>query len=98
VSTIDLATRTKNPDDITVDQHPNTLAMTPDGTFVYSANFDGGDVSTIDVATRSAGDQDVTVGTAPAGIAFTPCASTPEPPPAPPDVATPVVVTPAFTG
>jgi YVTN family beta-propeller protein len=93
VSTIDLATRTKNPDEIITDQHPNSMALSPDGTYVYSANFDGGDVSTIDVATRSAGDQDVSVATAPAAIAFTPCAATP--PPTPP---APVVVTPAFTG
>ena len=75
---------------------PPEMALSPDGTFVYSANFDGGDVSTIDVATRSAGDQDISVATAPAAIAFTPCAATPAPPPPTPPA--PVVVTPAFTG
>ena len=93
VSTIDVATRTKDPDEITPDASPIAVAITPDGVQAYTANLDGGDVTTIDVATRTAPDQDVPVGSAPADVAFTPCGPAP-PPPAP----TPVVITPRFTG
>jgi len=57
VSTIDVATRTKDPTDISGFQHPAGVAVTPAGKTVFVTDFfnSGGPayVSTIDVATRA---------------------------------------------
>src|SRR5262249_5279310 len=40
VSTIDVKTRTKDPDDIAVGSEPGVVALTPDGTTAFAANND----------------------------------------------------------
>jgi YVTN family beta-propeller protein len=53
VSTIDVKSRTKHPDDITVGANPKGVAVTPDGKTAFVANYGSGTVSTIDVKTRT---------------------------------------------
>jgi DNA-binding beta-propeller fold protein YncE len=67
VSTIDVKTRTKHPDDIPVGAFPFEVAVTPDGKTAFVPN--GSVVSTIDVKTRTKHPDD-TGG--PAGVAVTP--------------------------
>jgi YVTN family beta-propeller protein len=49
------------------------VAVTPDGTTAFVANFGSGTVSRIDVKTRTKDDTDIPVGSAPTGVAVTPC-------------------------
>ncbi len=72
VSTIDEATRTKNPTDIPVGAGPSAVAITPDGKTAFVTNGGGTTVSTIDVATRARNPTDIPVGAAPSAIAITP--------------------------
>jgi DNA-binding beta-propeller fold protein YncE len=77
MSTIDVKTRTKHPDDITGTGGAG-LAITPDGKTVVSnnANIGGsnpGTVSTIDVKSRTKHPDDIIVGQFPFGVAVTPC-------------------------
>jgi YVTN family beta-propeller protein len=81
VSTIDVKTRTKHPNDIAVGFGPFEVAVTPNGktAFVTNANVGGlevGDlgnsVSTIDVKTRIKDPTDITVGVEPLRVAITP--------------------------
>jgi YVTN family beta-propeller protein len=51
VSTIDVKTRVKHPDDIPVGATPNDVAVTQDGKTAFITNFGSGTVSTIDVKT-----------------------------------------------
>jgi len=73
VSTIDVKTRKKNPNDIAVGTFPFGVAVTPDGKTAFVANQGSGSVSTIDVKTRTKNPIDITVGSSPFGVAFTPC-------------------------
>jgi YVTN family beta-propeller protein len=73
VSTIDMKTRTKHPDDITVGTNPGGVAVTPDGKTAFVTTFASGTVSTIDVKTRKKNLTDIPVGTRPIGVAITPC-------------------------
>jgi YVTN family beta-propeller protein len=68
-----VASRAKNPTDITVGTSPFGVAITPDGTTAYVANSGSGSVSTIDVATRTKNPTDITVGAGPGTVAITPC-------------------------
>jgi YVTN family beta-propeller protein len=74
VSTIDVKTRTKNPDDIAVGPNAFGLALTPDGKTAFVTQGPGGDsVSTIDVKTKTKNPTDIPVGAYPNGVAVTPC-------------------------
>jgi YVTN family beta-propeller protein len=73
VSTIDVRTRTKHPDDIAVGSIPQNVAITPDGKTALVANRGSGTVSTIDVKTRTRNPTDIPVGSVPIGAAVTPC-------------------------
>jgi YVTN family beta-propeller protein len=79
VSTIDVKTRTKDPDDIPVGKHPVQVAITPGGKTAFVTNAgngvgSGGDsVSTIDVKTRTKNPIDIAVGSMPAAVAVTAC-------------------------
>jgi YVTN family beta-propeller protein len=73
VSTIDVDTRTKHPDDIPVGPNPGGVAITPDGKTALVANLDSGTVSTIDVKTRTKHPTDIPVGSLPYEVAVTPC-------------------------
>src|SRR5215510_5811981 len=72
VSTIDVKTRTKNPNDITVGMRAFSVKVTPDGRTAFVTNYASGTVSTIDVATRTKNPDDITVGANPVAVAFTP--------------------------
>jgi YVTN family beta-propeller protein len=72
VSTIDVKTRTKNPNDIPVGSLPTAMALTPDGKTAFMVNTRSGTVSTIDVKTRTRNPADITVGPNPKGVAVTP--------------------------
>jgi YVTN family beta-propeller protein len=76
VSTIDVATRTKNPTDIGVGPEPVGVAVTPDGKTAFVTNDLGASVSTIDVATRGENPTDIAVGPGPFGLAITPDGTT----------------------
>ena len=71
VSTIDVKTRTKHPDDITVGPFPLGVAITPDGKTVFVSNAGSNSMSTIDVKTRTKYPDDIP-GTSGAGVAITP--------------------------
>ena len=71
VSTIDVKTRTKHPNDITVGIQPLRVAVTPDGKTAFVTNSASGTVSTIDVKTRTKHPDDIPVGN-PSGLAITP--------------------------
>ena len=73
VSTVDVRTRTKNPDDILVGSNPNGVAVTPDEKAAFVANGLNDTVSSIDVKTRTKNPTDIPVGTAPLGVTVTPC-------------------------
>jgi YVTN family beta-propeller protein len=73
VSTIDVKTRTKNPNDIPVGPYPQVVAVTPDGKTAFVTNSLNGTVSTIDVKTRTTHPTDITVGSDPIVVAVTPC-------------------------
>lgn len=73
LSTIDVASLTKDAADLPAGDHPAALGLTPDGSTLYAANLDSADVTQVDVATRDA-ITDLQVGGGPAGVAFTPCA------------------------
>ena len=73
MSTIDVKTRTKHPDDIAVGTYPAGVAITPDGKTAFVTDFLGGTVSTIDVKTRTKHPTGINVGANPTGVAFTPC-------------------------
>jgi YVTN family beta-propeller protein len=80
VSTIDVNTRTKNPSDIPVGEHPTDVAVTPDGKTAFVTKpalvleaESGSTVSTIDVKTRTKHPDDITVGYRPSRVAITPC-------------------------
>jgi YVTN family beta-propeller protein len=62
VSTIDVKTRTKNPNDIIVGGNPKGVAITPDGKTAFVANFVTSTVSTIDLKTKIENPTDITVG------------------------------------
>jgi YVTN family beta-propeller protein len=70
VSTIDVKTRTKHPDDIPVDPFPFEVAVTPDGKTAFVPH--DGVVSTIDVKTRTKHPDDIPMEGSPAGVAVTP--------------------------
>jgi YVTN family beta-propeller protein len=72
VSTIDVKTRTKSPDDIAVGALPLGVAVTPDGKTAFVTNLRSGTVSTIDVKTRTKDPTDITVGPYPAVVKVTP--------------------------
>ena len=72
VSTIDVATRTKNPTDITGFSHPSSVDITPDGVTAFVTNFGDDSVSAIDVATRTKDPTDIDVNTHPIGLKITP--------------------------
>src|SRR5262249_32072489 len=72
VSAIDVKTRTKTPDDITVGAFPLRVAVTPNGKTAFVTNADSGTVSTIDVKTRTKHPTDIPVGAFPLGLAVTP--------------------------
>src|SRR5262249_12679488 len=71
VSTIDVKTRTKNPDDIPVGSNPGLVAVTPNGKSAFVANRTSGTVWTIDVETRTKNPTDIPVDPRPAYVAFT---------------------------
>jgi YVTN family beta-propeller protein len=71
VSTIDVKTRTKHPDDISVGRGPIAVAITPDGKTAFVSNLLGVSMSTIDVKTRTKHPNDIT-GTGGAGLAIAP--------------------------
>jgi YVTN family beta-propeller protein len=71
VSTIDVKTRTKHPDDIPVAPFPLGVAVTPDGKTAF-VNGPSGMVSTIDVKSRTKHPADIPVGGGGAGVAVTP--------------------------
>jgi YVTN family beta-propeller protein len=73
VSTIDVDTRTKHPDDIDVGRYPTGVAVTPNGKTAIVANGLEGTVSTIDLKTRTKHADDIPVGLSPASVAVTPC-------------------------
>jgi YVTN family beta-propeller protein len=72
VSTIDVKTRTKHPDDIPVGPTPAAVAITPDGKTAVVTNAFADSVSIIDVKTRTKRGSDIPVGTRPFGVAVTP--------------------------
>jgi YVTN family beta-propeller protein len=73
VSTIDVKTRAKNPNDIAVGSIPTWVAFTPDGETAFVTNNGSGTVSTIDVKTRTKHPGDIRVGQSPVAVAVTPC-------------------------
>jgi YVTN family beta-propeller protein len=73
VSTIDVKTRTKHPDDITVGPLPLRVRITPDGKTAFVTNNVSDTVSTIDVKTRTKHTDDIPVGPSPLEVAVTPC-------------------------
>jgi len=73
VSTIDVKTGRKNPDDIPVGAAPLGLAITPDGKTAFVTNVTSSTVSTIDVKTRTKHPTDISVGLFPVVVAVTPC-------------------------
>jgi YVTN family beta-propeller protein len=73
VSMIDVRTRTKNPNDITVGAQPVGVAVTPDGKTAFVTNNASGTVSTIDVKTRTKNPNDIAVGMQPGVVTVTPC-------------------------
>ena len=56
---------------ITVETGPIGVAITPDGSYAYVANYDSGTVSVIEISTNTV-TTTVTVGTGPVGVAITP--------------------------
>jgi DNA-binding beta-propeller fold protein YncE len=71
VSTIDVKTRTKHPDDISVGPAPYDVAIAPDGKTAFVSNGGSNSMSTIDVKTRTKHPDDIP-GTSGAGVAITP--------------------------
>jgi YVTN family beta-propeller protein len=71
VSVIDVATRTKDPADISGFVMPTGMAITPDGKDVYVTNEGADLVSTIDVATKSKVAPYIDVGTHPTSLEIT---------------------------
>jgi DNA-binding beta-propeller fold protein YncE len=71
VSTIDVKTRVKHPDDIPVGLFPLGVAVTPDGKTAFVSNAGSNSISTIDVKTRTKHPDDIP-GTSGAGVAITP--------------------------
>ncbi len=69
VSTIDVKTRAKNPNDIAVGSLPTQVAITPDGKTAFVTNGGSGTVSTIDVKTRTNHFTGIALGQ---GVAITP--------------------------
>jgi YVTN family beta-propeller protein len=76
VSTIDVKTRTKHPDNITVGPAPFEVAFTPNGKTVFVANGFSNSVSTIDVKARTKHPTDIPVGATPYGVTITPDGNT----------------------
>ncbi len=73
ISTIDIATRTKDPDDLEDTRaRPAGIAISPDGRTAYVAESTADAVSTIDVATRAWGPTTISVDPYPDGMAITP--------------------------
>src|SRR5262249_22977246 len=70
VSLIEVKTRTKDPNDITVGLDPWGVAFTPDGKTAFVTNNQGGSVATIDVTARTKDPNDIAVGSVPAGVTF----------------------------
>jgi YVTN family beta-propeller protein len=62
MSTIDVKSRTKHPDDIPVGSAPSGVALTPDGKTAFVANVDSGTLSTINVKSRTKHPDDIPVG------------------------------------
>jgi YVTN family beta-propeller protein len=73
VSTIDVKTRTNDPNDIPVGAFPLVPVLTPDGKTLFVTNQRGNSVSTIDVKSRTKDPIDIPVGARPGGLAVTPC-------------------------
>lgn len=73
MSTIDIASRTVDPDDLPVGGIPFEIERSPDSSQMWVANLDSGGASIIDVATRTVVPTMVGTAGGPAGIAFTPC-------------------------
>jgi DNA-binding beta-propeller fold protein YncE len=73
VSTIDVKTRAKNPNDIAVGPNRSGVAVTPDGRTAVVVNNNRGSVSTIDVKTRTKNPNDIGVSALTLGVAITPC-------------------------
>ena len=73
MSTIDVKTRTKNPDDITVGSQPFGVAVTSNGKTALVSNSGDGTVSTIDLTTRTKNATDIAVGSGPIQVAVMPC-------------------------
>ena len=71
VTVINTATNTLVGSAIPVENFPNSIAITPDGGFVYAANGGSASVSVIDASTNTV-TATVTVGSGPGGIAITP--------------------------
>ena len=72
VRVVDTATNTLNPLPITAGSRPYGVAVSPDGSRVYVANYGGNSVSVIDTATNNAIGTPIAVGFGPQGIAVTP--------------------------
>src|SRR5262249_55812783 len=72
VSTIDVKTRTKPPDDIPVGAAPVGLVFTKDGKTLFVANRNSDTVSAIDIKTRTKNPNDIYIGYGAAGLAITP--------------------------
>jgi YVTN family beta-propeller protein len=73
VSTIDVKTRNKHPDDIPVGPLPLRVGTTPDGKTAFVINNASNSVSTIDLKTRTKHPDDIPVGSGPLEVAVTPC-------------------------
>jgi YVTN family beta-propeller protein len=77
VSTIDVKTRTKHPEDIPVGSDlttgPTGVAITPDGKNAFVTNQATNTVSIIDVKTRTKDPTDIPVGRSPLGVAIASC-------------------------
>jgi YVTN family beta-propeller protein len=71
VSTIDVATRTKGPVDISGFQMPMGIAITPDGATAWVSNVGAQSISSIDIASRTKDPTDLTVGNEPVDLAIT---------------------------
>src|SRR5262245_4993710 len=72
VSKIDVKTRNKNPEDITVGVEPGAISITPDGKTAFVTDNARGTVSTIDLKTGTKNPNDITVGLPPSALAITP--------------------------
>ena len=72
VSTIDVKTKTKHPNDIFVGPGAGGMAITPDGKTAFVTNLLSGTVSTIDVKTKTKHPVDISVGRYPGALAITP--------------------------